>query len=188
MARTRWPPGPVNPGLCTGQADQTGSAGGCQSRGPADRAVSRQPETAPADSEVRPDPRPDPTPTPPGNQGSRAEALSTSSLPRIVRAGPSSVKGTRRSFLKPLRRNDLQDPPLSAGDLCQPSGPDGEGQARGQARNARGEPQRLSEGRTGPSQLRVKPCGHAESFATLPSWLPQKLLIMNHFGLNYKRH
>jgi hypothetical protein len=107
---------------------------------------------------------------------------------RIVRAGSSIVKGTRRSFLKPLRRNDLQDPPLSAGDLCQPSGPDGEGQARGQARNARGEPQRLSEGRTGPSQLRVKPCGHAESFATLPSWLPQKLLIMNHFGLNYKRH
>jgi hypothetical protein len=28
---------------------------------------------------------------------------------------------------------------LSAGDLCQPSGPDGEGQATGQARNARGE-------------------------------------------------
>jgi hypothetical protein len=62
--------------------------------------------------------------------------------PRIVRAGPSSVKGTRRSFLKPLRGNDLQDPPLSAGDLCQPSGPDGEGQARGQARNAHGEPRR----------------------------------------------
>src|SRR6516162_2498577 len=58
MARTRWPPGPVNPGLCTGQADQTGSAGGCQSRGPADKAVSRQPETASADSEVRPDPGP----------------------------------------------------------------------------------------------------------------------------------
>ncbi len=61
--------------------------------------------------------------------------------PRIIRAGPSSVKGTRRLFLKPLRRNDLQDPPLSAGDLCQPSGPDGEGQAEGQARCAHGEPQ-----------------------------------------------
>jgi len=36
--------------------------------------------------------------------------------------------------------NDLQDPPLSAGDLCQPSGPDGEGQAKGQARGARDEP------------------------------------------------
>jgi len=54
--------------------------------------------------------------------------------PRIVRAGPSSLmvlrippRGTR------LRR--AVDP----GDLCQPSGPDGEGQARGQARNARGE-------------------------------------------------
>ena len=32
-----------------------------------------------------------------------------------------------------LRRNDLRDPPLSAGDLCQPSGPDGEGQAKSQA-------------------------------------------------------
>ena len=31
-------------------------------------------------------------------------------------------------------------PPLSAGDHCRPSGPDGEGQARGQARNAHGEP------------------------------------------------
>jgi hypothetical protein len=35
---------------------------------------------------------------------------------------------------RPLRRNDLRDPPLSAGDLCQPSGPDGKGQAEGQAR------------------------------------------------------
>jgi len=34
----------------------------------------------------------------------------------------------------------FRTPPLSAGDLCQPSGPDGEGQARGQARSARGEP------------------------------------------------
>ena len=32
--------------------------------------------------------------------------------------------------------------PLSAGDLCQPSGPDGEGQAEGQARNSRGGPPR----------------------------------------------
>jgi len=29
---------------------------------------------------------------------------------------------------------------VDPGDLCQPSGPDGEGQARGQARKARGEP------------------------------------------------
>ena len=31
-------------------------------------------------------------------------------------------------------------PTLDPGDLCRPSGPDGEGQAEGQARNARGEP------------------------------------------------
>jgi hypothetical protein len=30
-------------------------------------------------------------------------------------------------------------------ETCQPSGPDGEGQAQGQARNARDEPQRLQE-------------------------------------------
>jgi len=42
--------------------------------------------------------------------------------PRIVRAGPSSVKGTPRSFLKPLRRNDLRDPPLSAGASASPAG------------------------------------------------------------------
>ena len=46
---------------------------------------------------------------------------------------------TPEDRFKPLRRNDLQDPSLSAGDLCQPSGPDGEGQAKGQARSARGE-------------------------------------------------
>jgi hypothetical protein len=33
---------------------------------------------------------------------------------------------------RPLQRQG--HPPLSAGDLCRPSGPDGEGQARGQAR------------------------------------------------------
>jgi len=87
----------------------------------------------------------------------------------------------------PLRGTRLRRA-VDPGDLCQPSGPDGEGQAGGQARKARGEPQHLSEGWTGPSQLGVKPCGHAESFAMLPSWLPQKLLIMNHFELNYKRH
>jgi hypothetical protein len=45
MARTRWPVGPVNPGLLPGQADQTGSAGGClKTWGPADKSISRQPE------------------------------------------------------------------------------------------------------------------------------------------------
>jgi len=40
--------------------------------GPADRSFAGQPETASADSEVRPDPVPDPTPTPPQNLGSTA--------------------------------------------------------------------------------------------------------------------
>jgi len=37
----------------------------------------------------------------------------------------------------PLRGTRLRRA-VDPGDLCQPSGPDGEGQARGQARNARG--------------------------------------------------
>src|SRR6266576_7057747 len=41
MARTRWPPGPVNPGLLPGQADQTGSAGGCHNLGPGRQIVSK---------------------------------------------------------------------------------------------------------------------------------------------------
>jgi hypothetical protein len=42
--------------------------------------------------------------------GRRAKGHShRAGTPRIIRAGPSSVKGTRRSFLRPLRRNDLQD-------------------------------------------------------------------------------
>jgi hypothetical protein len=41
---------------------------------------------------------------------------------------------------KPLRRNDLQGPPLTPETSAKPSGPDGEGQAKGQARSARGEP------------------------------------------------
>ena len=36
-------------------------------------------------------------------------------------------------------------PALDPGDLGQPSGPDGEGQARGQARDARGEPPQLDD-------------------------------------------
>ena len=43
----------------------------------------------------------------------------------------------------PLRGTRLRRA-VDPGDLGQPSGPDGEGQARGQARTARGEPQRIS--------------------------------------------
>jgi hypothetical protein len=39
----------------------------------------------------------------------------------------------------PLRGTRLRRA-VDPGDLCQPSGPDGEGQARGQARSTRGEP------------------------------------------------
>src|SRR5215472_5223638 len=41
MARTRWPPGPVNPASDPGQADQTGSAGGCLKTGPGRQIVSQ---------------------------------------------------------------------------------------------------------------------------------------------------
>ena len=62
--------------------------------------------------------------------------------PRIVRAGPSSVKGTPRSFLTASQKRS-SGPALERRSLCQPSGPDGEGQARGQARmraaNLRGQ-------------------------------------------------
>jgi hypothetical protein len=82
MARTRWPPGPVNPGLLPGQADQTGSAGGCQNLGPGRQIVIKTARAAPADSEVRPGPRP---PTLRSHQvktrEAGPEALPTSSLP-----------------------------------------------------------------------------------------------------------
>jgi len=45
----------------------------------------------------------------------------------------------------PLRGTRLRRA-VDPGDLCQPSGPDGEGQARGQACNARGEPPRGNPG------------------------------------------
>ena len=83
MARTRWPPGPVNPGLLPGQADQTGSAGGCHNLGPGRQIVSKDsPSAASADSEVRPGPRP-PTLRPNRDTTREAgpEALPTSSLP-----------------------------------------------------------------------------------------------------------
>ena len=58
--------------------------------------------------------------------------------PRIFQVGPSSVKGTRRSFLTASQKGS-SGPTLERRSLCRPSGPDGEGQARGQARNARGD-------------------------------------------------
>jgi hypothetical protein len=79
----------------------------------------------------------------PGRQrrAERRENVTATRAERRALSGlaPPASRAPEDRF-QPLRRNDLQDPPLSAGDLCQPSGPDGKGQARGQARNARGEP------------------------------------------------
>src|SRR5258707_3588926 len=74
------------PGLFPGQADQTGSAGGChENLGPADRSFRRTARAASADSEVRPGPRP-PTLTPHQVKAREAgpEALPTSSLPNLA--------------------------------------------------------------------------------------------------------
>ena len=61
MARTRWPSDLATPASCPGQADQTGSAGGCQKTwGPADRSSRRTARAASAESEDRPAPRPRP--------------------------------------------------------------------------------------------------------------------------------
>ena len=46
---------------------------------------------------------------------------------------------TPRSFLTASQKGS-SGPALERGSLCRPSGPDGEGRARGQARSARGEP------------------------------------------------
>ena len=85
MARTRWPSDLATPASCPGQADQTGSAGGCQKTwGPADRSSRRTARAASAESEVRPGPRP-PTLRPHHRKTTEAgpEALSTLSLPSM---------------------------------------------------------------------------------------------------------
>jgi hypothetical protein len=58
--------------------------------------------------------------------------------PRVVRGGPSSVKGTRRSFLTAPQKGPSG--PALERCLCRPFGPDGKGQAGGQALQARDEP------------------------------------------------
>ena len=58
MARTRWPPGPVNPGLLPRPGRSDRQRRWVPKLGPADRSFAGQPETASADSEVRPDPGP----------------------------------------------------------------------------------------------------------------------------------
>src|SRR5258708_18224651 len=59
MARTRWPPGPVRPGLLPrpGRSDRQ-RRWVPKNLGPADRSFLRTTRMASADSEVRPEPRP----------------------------------------------------------------------------------------------------------------------------------
>jgi hypothetical protein len=73
--------------------------------------------------------------------------------PRIVQVGPSSVEGTRRSFLAASQKGS-SGPALERRSLCRPSGPDGEGQARGQARQAHGEPPSIIDRRLRFEQMR----------------------------------
>jgi hypothetical protein len=59
-------------------------------------------------------------------------------MARLVCGGaPPPSRGTRRSFLKPLRRKHLRDPPLERRSLCTPSG---------QRIRARREPARTGRG------------------------------------------
>jgi hypothetical protein len=90
--------------------------------------------------------------------GCRAKGhMNRAGTPRIVRDGPSSVKGTRRSFLTAEQKGS-PGPTLERRSLCRPSGPDGAGQAGGQARQARGEPPHvdpISIRRTGAETFRA---------------------------------
>jgi hypothetical protein len=74
MARTRWPPGSVNPGLLhrTGRSDRQ-RRWVPKSLGPGRQIDSQDNQQASADSQAKPGPRPDPTPAPPQTSGSRAE-------------------------------------------------------------------------------------------------------------------
>ena len=72
-------------------------------------------------------------------------------MPRIVRAGPSSLTVLRI----PLRGTRLRRA-VDPGDLCQPSGPYGEGQARGQARLARSEPPQIDTAPASRTETRTR--------------------------------
>src|SRR6266851_3304405 len=97
MARTRWPPGPVNPGLL----HRTGRSGRHRrwvpkTWGPADRSSRKTARTASAESEVRPGPRlPTLRPYPVKTGEAGPEALSTVSLPIIYLARAVEFKVSR---------------------------------------------------------------------------------------------
>jgi hypothetical protein len=77
-------------------------------------------------------------------QGRRARAGCADRREDVTASGPerralSGLAPPASTVLRiPLRGTRLRRA-VDPGDLCQPSGPDGEGQARGQARSARGE-------------------------------------------------
>jgi hypothetical protein len=92
MARTRWPPGPVNPGLLhrTGRSDRQ-RRWVPKNLGPGRQVVSQDsPDSVSRTGSQAGTQAPDPTPVPSQNRGSRAggpEALSTVSLPNILLSG-----------------------------------------------------------------------------------------------------
>ena len=89
---------------------------------------------------------PYPLPRPPAPRpGRQHRAKCADRRKDVIATGPerralSGLAPPTSTMLRiPLRGTRLRRA-VDPGDLCQPSGPDGEGQARGQARNARGEP------------------------------------------------
>jgi hypothetical protein len=85
MARTAGPSDLATPASCTGQADQTGTAGGARTWAPADRTVLKTARAASAESEVRPGTQAaDPTRPPSQTPAGEPEALNTSSLPTMA--------------------------------------------------------------------------------------------------------
>jgi hypothetical protein len=97
--------------------------GGCRARRPRHR-----PQPVPA--VTPPVPRPPAVARPSSSrqvrQSPRRMHSDRAGTPRIVRVGPSTVKGTRRSFLtapqNPLRRKHLWDPPLTPETFAAPAG------------------------------------------------------------------
>ncbi len=71
----------------------------------------------------------------------RREDVTATGPERRALSGLASPASTMLRI--PLRGTRLRRA-VDPGDLCQPSGPDGEGQARGEARKARGEPPKIN--------------------------------------------
>ena len=105
MARTRWPPGPVNPGLLPrpGRSDRQ-RRWVPENLGPGRQGVIKTARAAPADSEVRPGPRP-PTLRP--------------HQPKTTQAGPEAEKQGQEHYPHPpcRFRSILYSADRLAGDI-----------------------------------------------------------------------